>query len=137
VWLIALAILLATPAAALLGWSAYDVYLGDANHRAHSELKLGMSADQVDRIIGRGPDCVVFLARSQALFFGDAFGVGPCPLHVATPSELPRAYNSLQVLIGPDGRVAAFTLDGESCVLSAKCKVRGQGLAEMARECVD
>jgi hypothetical protein len=137
VWVLALALLLVTPASALLGWTAYDLYRSHANHRAHSVLKLGMSAGQVHGILGRKPDCVVRLARSQVFFFADAFGVDPCPASVAAPSELPRAYDSLQVLMGPDGRVAAFTLDGESCVLSAKCRVRGQGLAEMSAECVD
>jgi hypothetical protein len=113
------------------GWAVYDLYLGHLNHRAHTKLKLGMSVSEVREVVGREPDCIVRVLRSRAWLFGGAYGIDPCPQSVDAPSDLPRAYNSIQVLIGPSGRVTAFTLDGESCVLSAKGAAKGQSMAEL------
>jgi hypothetical protein len=124
-------ILAAVLVTALAGWTAYDLYRTRQNHRAHDRLALGMSSSQVREIMGRGPDCIVSVGRSTAWFFSDAWGIGQCPSSVPAPSSLPRGYDSLQVLVAPDGRVGAFALDGESGLTSAKGPARGQSLAEL------
>lgn len=116
---------------ALGTWTVYDLKRSRDNHQAHQRLALGMSTAQVRALLGREPDCIVMVGRSAAWFYGDAFGVGPCPSSVAAPSSLPRAYDSLQVLVAPDGRVTAFALDGESGLTSTKGGARGQSLAEL------
>jgi hypothetical protein len=111
---------------ALTGWTAYDLYRTHENHRAYDRLALGMSSSQVREVLGRRPDCVVSVGRSTAWFFSDAWGIGSCQSSVPGPSSLPRAYDSLQVLVAADGRVAAFALDGESGLTSAKGPAKGK-----------
>lgn len=115
----------------VLAWVPYDLYLSHQNNRAHARLKLGMTAGEVLQIIGREPDCTVRLSKSQALYFATGFGMGACPSRVDIPAELPRDYDSLQVLTGPGGRVTAFALDGESCISSARGIAKGQSLAQL------
>jgi hypothetical protein len=119
---------------ALAGWTAYDLYWTRRNHQAYDRLMLGMTAAQVREVAGREPDCVVGVGRSSAWFFGDAWGIAQCPSGVKEPSALPRAYDSLQVLVAADGRVIAYALDGESGLTSAKGPARGQSLSELPRE---
>jgi hypothetical protein len=101
-----------------VGWHAWTLRGHRANSRAYQRVEIGMPAERLTGVVGREPDCVVRIKQSQALYYAaDEEGVR-CLLRATVASELPHAYASLQVLVGPDGQVAAVGFEGEGLVRS-------------------
>ena len=102
----------------------------DTNYRAQRALTIGMPANDVVRLVGRPPDCVVRIARSEAWFYwSEPLFADTCPSALSRPSELPHELQSLQVLVGADQRVVAYALEGEWSVVSSRGPAKGSSLA--------
>jgi hypothetical protein len=101
----------------VLGASGVGIfYLTDRdgwNKRKYDRIQTGITREELLSVLGEQPDCVVAIGRSEAWFYRGALGAVPCPSHVDQPAELPTLYGTLQILLGPDGRVRAVAMDGE------------------------
>ena len=108
---------------ALAAACATVFYLTDRdgwNKRAYDRVRPGMSRAELASALSDRPDCVITVGRSEALFYRGALGEVPCVPHVARAEELPTLYGTLQILVGPDGRVTAVAMDGERLLKTAK-----------------
>jgi hypothetical protein len=127
-WIVAAVLIFGVPGA-LLVW---DTRGHRANASAYGRLTVGLSREQVISAVGRDPDCRVKIGRSEAWYFVARPLEASCPVFVSQPSELPRAYASVQVLIGPDARSVAVGFDGEAVnVQSTTGAMAGSSLAEL------
>jgi hypothetical protein len=108
---------------ALAAGCATLFYLTDRdgwNKRAYDRIRPGMSRAELAEALGDRPDCVVSVGPSEAWFYRGALGEVRCLDHVARAEELPTLYGTLQILVGPDGRVTAVAMDGERPLKTAK-----------------
>jgi hypothetical protein len=127
-------VLLGGPVLALLAWDT-------AGHRrnalANRRLEVGMVRYDAMRTVGRAPDCIVRVARSEAWFFAADPATIACPGASSAAESLPRAYASLQVLIGPGGRVTAIAFDGEARLRTTRGDWPGSSLSELPQSHFD
>jgi hypothetical protein len=103
------------------------------NKRAYDRIRPGMSRSELRETLGDRPDCVISVGSSEAWFYRGALGEVPCLAHVARAEELPTLYGTLQVLVGPDGRVTAVAMDGERMLKTAKGEHFASTLASLPR----
>jgi hypothetical protein len=83
------------------------------NKRHFDRIVPGMTRAELLAGLREEPDCIVRVRRSEAWFYRGAMGSVPCQTAADNPAALPTAYGTLQILVGPDGRVRAVAIDGE------------------------
>jgi hypothetical protein len=96
-----------------------------SDRSAYRELRFGMTGAEVDAVFARSSDCVFKVGDFEARYYlnrgyepsrmGPNHGCTAGREATATWSSLPgRMYCAAFVVLGPDGRVQAYKLLGES-----------------------
>ena len=106
---------------ALLGFCSFLRYLSPGNRfsRSYAQLRVSMTQAEVKQTFDREPDYICGYKNMQVLYWVrdrhelERFA-NTLPSRLEKVDDLPDIYSAAQILVGPDGLVAAFTWNGES-----------------------
>lgn len=103
----------------LAGYQAFDALPGRKFFEQYKQLRLGATIAQVTTLFGRAPDYVCSYGGTQIVYFsrGSFFDTKPdptkLPFLITAKQDIPYLYGSGQFLFSRQGRLAAYTCNGE------------------------
>lgn len=109
---------------------------GNRFMRKYGSLELGMSESDVNNLFGKSPEYTCNFKSHRICYYVRPMIPGVSPeidpqdyppdKQVANHAKIPYIYAAAQMAFDPDGRLSAYTLNGETMeIVSTKGRVKG------------